>query len=194
MKGFRVRLYHSTSIHFLDKIKETGILPRSLSRVSGMWGIGGTSKSSNPNLVYFSKSKQGIWWHTLRSAVVNYEYKAIVFGVELNKIKRKNLRADENFIAAFPSPSDIKKAEFDRRWKASLNVFGSVAYRGSIDPKAIVDVSIVEVDHTHPLYKKSFFSSEDITERCRELDRVLSYTQMFEHKTVQDFLCIWHSI
>ncbi len=74
MKGFRVRLYHSTSIHFLDKIKETGILPRSLSRVSGMWGIGGTSKSSNPNLVYFSKSKQGIWWHTL--LFVSFLYKS----------------------------------------------------------------------------------------------------------------------
>ncbi|MGB2926446.1 MAG: hypothetical protein WBB82_14175 [Limnothrix sp.] len=130
-----MRIYHGTSIEFIEQIAEKGILPRSDSGNKGNW----EDLPSEENVVYLSCIYAPFYAHQ-----ANFKYGALI-EIEIPKSEYQNLLPDEDFLeqALTPTNSDLDLKQwtkyfrenlqkYQHYWKKSLLKLGNCAYQGCI--------------------------------------------------------------
>jgi hypothetical protein len=113
--------YHGTSTAFLDKIRQHGLIPRRTSGVKASYV--GFATESNPQYVYLSDGHGSSVRFAATEAAKKHGGKPLVLKISGEAIDVDRLQPDE----------DSKEST----WRGSLNLMGSAAYDGSIDPQFI---------------------------------------------------------
>lgn len=144
-----MKLYHGTSEKFSDKILKEGLHPRGY-RV-GNWL--GNNIPSHPKLVYLTNEFVKAEFYAYNTATVNNEQIGVVLSIDIDKLNKENLRADENYINHIERghlpfleftacPFEDRYAQLDKslndpRWKESLEKVGMCAHINTISADSI---------------------------------------------------------
>lgn len=144
-------LYHGTSYAALRAIAQAGIAPRGSRK--GNWE---QSVKSNPNAVYLTSAYP---LHFCIHAIAEREERVAIIEVNVERLGEK-MQADEDAIEqalrgrdSLPKHWDmVRRTAYYRarahlyRAEASLAVLGTCAYRGTIEPKHLERVAVIDFD------------------------------------------------
>lgn len=144
-----MRIYHGTSMEFIEQIAKKGILPRSDSGNKGNW----KHLPSAKNVVYLSCIYAPYFAHQ-----ANFEYGALI-EIEIPKSAYQNLLPDEDFLEQELTlinfdlnleqrteyfRENLHLQEYRLYWKESLLKLGTCAYQGYIPVEFISRITCWE--------------------------------------------------
>ncbi len=144
--------YHGTSTATLDDILENGIRPRSVTGKSN-WD----KFKSRDDMVYLTTAYP--LYFAFNAMASPEAEKCVVIEVDINKLEKKKIYPDEDFLAQVIAEVQGETLErvhpvirmnlekYRNAWRESLKNMGSVCHKGHIQVEAITRYAVVDVKH-----------------------------------------------